>query len=343
LISLHNRYCLIILQFISTVSVYFIIFFEQNLTSSSKQNPKPIKIVFRNSQKILEREISVVVTSIHDMSISKKTNRTESLQQIEKLITRLTSLKKKVSLNYLFLFYFSVYLCYFILFFSFCVFQLEDTKKEEDLFFGKLKSRLQTLSSLTPTTQSTNTPTSTSNQTNTDSAINTTNNITNNNKIVNSMNSTTSINSIDQNRFFSVKLDRMLVDFMLREGLYQTAISFSKQTHIEDFVDVEIFVSAKKALDGLQQHNCKEALKWCSENKSKLKKLENDLEFSLLVQEFVEIAKTGAYLEAIEYARKSFTAFVQTNPKEIQTAMGLLVFSKDSAFSSRYDVNCFFF
>jgi len=224
---------------------------------------------------------------------------------------------------------------------------LEDSKKEEELFFGKMKARIQVLSAFSPQT----TPTTTEKMV-VDKPITSTQRIDSPTPVVanskekekekektkeNNNNTTTTL-PLDQNRFFTVKLERMLVDFMLREGLYQTASLFAKQTHIEELVDLEIFNSAKKVIEGLQQRNCKEALKWCADNKSKLKKIESDLEFNLLVQEFVEIARTGASIEAIEYARKSFTPFVQTNASEIQLAMGLLVFSKDTNFSSRYDV-----
>lgn len=38
-------------------------------------------------------------------------------------------------------------------------------------------------------------------------------------------------------------------------------------------MDLEIFAIARKVVGSLQNRDCKEALKWCSDNKSKLKKI----------------------------------------------------------------------
>jgi macrophage erythroblast attacher len=37
-------------------------------------------------------------------------------------------------------------------------------------------------------------------------------------------------------------------------------------------VDIDIFVDARKVVDALLKKDCSEALAWCAENKSKLKK-----------------------------------------------------------------------
>lgn len=39
-------------------------------------------------------------------------------------------------------------------------------------------------------------------------------------------------------------------------------------------VDIDVFVSGHKVIESLQQGNSAEALKWCQENKARLKKIE---------------------------------------------------------------------
>jgi len=58
-------------------------------------------------------------------------------------------------------------------------------------------------------------------------------------------------------------------------SLIGIASNLSKQS----LVDIEVFVSGHKVIESLQQGNCSEALKWCQENKARLRKIEvrNDL------------------------------------------------------------------
>jgi len=62
------------------------------------------------------------------------------------------------------------------------------------------------------------------------------------------------------------------VDYLLRQGCYETAIKFSTNTNLTEFVDIDIFLAGKKVLDCFEKKSCKEAILWCNENKSKLKK-----------------------------------------------------------------------
>lgn len=81
-----------------------------------------------------------------------------------------------------------------------------------------------------------------------------------------------------------------------------------------------MFLSARKVIDSLEAKSCKEALKWCAENRyftvdsyywikinarSRLKKLESSLEFDLHLQEFVELVRLHDLGGAITYAKKN--------------------------------------
>lgn len=87
-------------------------------------------------------------------------------------------------------------------------------------------------------------------------------------------------------KFHSMRVDRVMVDYMLREGLYDTAIqlaeeanitvsapTYRKSNNVKDLVDIDIFISSKKVIEGLNNHDCSEALQWCADNRSKLKKM----------------------------------------------------------------------
>lgn len=86
--------------------------------------------------------------------------------------------------------------------------------------------------------------------------------------------SVTAAEKQDQRRWRNIKLDRLVVDHMLREGYYDSALLLSKESNIEDLVDMNVFLTAKKVMDSLRQGDCTEALKWCNENKARLKKID---------------------------------------------------------------------
>ena len=70
-----------------------------------------------------------------------------------------------------------------------------------------------------------------------------------------------------------VRLNRLLVDYLLRYGYGSSAKAFAKEMGIEDLVDVEAFVQCSRVESSLQERRTTEALAWCSENKQALKKM----------------------------------------------------------------------
>jgi len=134
-----------------------------------------------------------------------------------------------------------------------------------------------------------------------------------------------------QRRWYKIRLDRIMVDYLLREGHYNAAILLAKDSNITELVDIDLFISAKRVIETLSQGDCKEALKWCNDNRSKLKKLNSNLEFNLRVQEFIELVRANSVLEAINYSRKHLAPFADTNMKEIQGAMVALAFRKETS------------
>ncbi|PRP76638.1 hypothetical protein PROFUN_04021 [Planoprotostelium fungivorum] len=131
-------------------------------------------------------------------------------------------------------------------------------------------------------------------------------------------------------RWHKIRLDRMMVDYLMKQGHYQTAIQLAKESNIEELVDLDIFLSAKRVVDRLKEGDCKEGLKWCNDNRSKLKKIQSTLEFSLRTQEFIELVRSQSYLESIQHARKYFQPAANEHMKEIQSVMATLAFLKDT-------------
>nr|GMC94141.1 protein MAEA homolog [Ipomoea batatas]GMC98221.1 protein MAEA homolog [Ipomoea batatas]GME10312.1 protein MAEA homolog [Ipomoea batatas] len=134
-------------------------------------------------------------------------------------------------------------------------------------------------------------------------------------------------NLSDWNR---TRLKRILVDYMLRMSYYDTATKFAESSNIEDLVDIDVFLEAKKVIDALHYKEVAPALAWCVDNKSRLKKSKSKFEFQLRLQEFIEMVRAENMMRAITYARKYLAPWGSTHMKELQRVMATLAFRSNT-------------
>lgn len=71
-----------------------------------------------------------------------------------------------------------------------------------------------------------------------------------------------------------IRLNRLLVDHMLRSGYSESARQLAAEKGIEDLVDLSVFVQCQRIAESLGRGETKEALTWCGENKMGLKKVQ---------------------------------------------------------------------
>ncbi|XP_059628213.1 protein MAEA homolog [Cornus florida] len=135
----------------------------------------------------------------------------------------------------------------------------------------------------------------------------------------------------------NTRLKRILVDYMLRMSYYDTAMKLAESSNIKEFVDIDVFLEAKKVIDALQNKEVAPALAWCAENKSRLKKSKSKFEFQLRLQEFIELVRAENNMRAITYARKYLAPWGATHLKELQRVMATLAF-KSSTECATYKV-----
>lgn len=125
------------------------------------------------------------------------------------------------------------------------------------------------------------------------------------------------------------RLDRLMVDYMLRHGYSDSAEAMSEQKGMQDLVDIETFKSMNRIRKALENGSVAEALAWCQENKKELRKMDSDLEFNLRYQQFIELIRTQdtpRKLEAIAHAKKYLLPYRDTHPDEVSTICGLLAY-----------------
>lgn len=126
------------------------------------------------------------------------------------------------------------------------------------------------------------------------------------------------------------RLDRMLVEYFLRTGYYNTAIRLANYSGIEDLTNIDLFMVSRDVEKALAEKDTSKCLAWCYENKSKLRKMKSTLEFSLRQQEFIELIQSNNRLEAVKHSRKHFVNLEDGQYLDVQRCMGLLAFPLDT-------------
>ncbi|XP_015265567.1 PREDICTED: macrophage erythroblast attacher [Gekko japonicus] len=129
------------------------------------------------------------------------------------------------------------------------------------------------------------------------------------------------------------RMDRMMVEHLLRCGYYNTAVKLARQSGIEDLVNIEMFLTAKEVEESLERQETMTCLAWCHDNKSRLRKMKSCLEFSLRIQEFIELIRQNKRLDAVRHARKHFSQAEGSQLDEVRQVMGMLAFPSDTHIS----------
>lgn len=132
------------------------------------------------------------------------------------------------------------------------------------------------------------------------------------------------------NQWRKVRLDRMLVDYFLRNGYYECANKLATDRGLKDLTNVDIYSAAAEVEAELYSQRTGRCLQWCADNKSKLRKLNSNMEFKIRIQEFIELVREDKRLEAVRYAKKHFSSYEEGQLQDIQHCMGMLAFPKDT-------------
>ncbi|KAF1986027.1 hypothetical protein K402DRAFT_394272 [Aulographum hederae CBS 113979] len=143
-----------------------------------------------------------------------------------------------------------------------------------------------------------------------------------------------SLADVKYDEWSRVRLDRLLVDYLLRQGYIESARQLATSKSILPLVSVEIdaFEACGRIEKSLRSGRLTEALVWCSDNKKELRKLNSCLEGELRFQQYIELVRSGEWRklgEATVYARKHLAG---GNDAEFAIrAAGLLAFTSDTS------------
>lgn len=139
-----------------------------------------------------------------------------------------------------------------------------------------------------------------------------------------------SLADVKYDEWSRVRLNRLLVDYLLRCGYEESARALAREKEIEELVDLEVFVQCHRIEESLRRRSTQECLAWCVEHRPMMKKLDNRLEFELRLQQYIELRRNGRLVEARQHARKYLIPHADIYPHEVNKAAGLLAFPPET-------------
>jgi macrophage erythroblast attacher len=83
-----------------------------------------------------------------------------------------------------------------------------------------------------------------------------------------------SVDDVRYQEWSRQRLDRLLVDYLLRHGYSASAVAMADRKGMGDLVDIETFMAMNKIRKSLEDGSVTEALVWCNENKKELRKMD---------------------------------------------------------------------
>ena len=83
-----------------------------------------------------------------------------------------------------------------------------------------------------------------------------------------------SLVDVKYDQWSRTRLERLMVDHMLRSGYSESARQMAREREVEDLVDINVFVQCQRVAESLRRGETKDALQWCGENKAALRKSE---------------------------------------------------------------------
>lgn len=120
----------------------------------------------------------------------------------------------------------------------------------------------------------------------------------------------------------SMEQDRLIADYLLAHGYIKSSKLIQEAKGVEFVVDHDLHVECRSIINDLHAHNVSTAIAWCSENGSRLRRLQSQLEFQLRLQHFIELVRSDKKLDAIQYARIHLTPpSMQHEDEATRTAM----------------------
>ncbi|OAF64117.1 hypothetical protein A3Q56_08179 [Intoshia linei] len=140
------------------------------------------------------------------------------------------------------------------------------------------------------------------------------------------------------NAFQKNQLYRFVVDYLLRNKCFDIANSIANDFNIRSLTDIDEFINLRKYLHDLAVGKTEEPIQWCVSNKSKLRKINSNIEQKIRIKIFYEFCVCGKIKEAISYA-SNFLVCKEFEWKFIQGIVSIVLFCKEGTTTHPLDIN----
>ncbi|KAI1335537.1 protein FYV10 [Xylariaceae sp. FL0016] len=147
-----------------------------------------------------------------------------------------------------------------------------------------------------------------------------------------------SVDDVKYEAWSRTRLDRLLVDYLLRQGYNDSARALAHEKGIELLADLSIFEQMSSIRKALLNGSVQEALAWCTAGDTKkiLRNMGSNIEFMLRFQQYIEIVRNRSAsrekaADALTYARKYLFPYRDTYPNEVLQACGMLAIPPGTA------------
>lgn len=134
----------------------------------------------------------------------------------------------------------------------------------------------------------------------------------------------------------SMRLDRIIVDHLLRDGDHDLANMFANATGVSHLTDVDFFHAERDVVDALRRRDCAPALSWCDQHRAKLRRMKSRLEFRLRIAQFVELVRADDASAAVRHARTHLAPWAHVETAELARVMACLAFRGGDTTCKRY-------
>ena len=74
-----------------------------------------------------------------------------------------------------------------------------------------------------------------------------------------------------------LRLDRFIIEYLVRQGYVMSARALAKEKGIEELVDLDVFHRCERIAAGLRKGRLDECLAWCAEHKVLIRKIDVSL------------------------------------------------------------------
>ncbi|KAI1410153.1 protein FYV10 [Hypoxylon sp. FL1857] len=144
-----------------------------------------------------------------------------------------------------------------------------------------------------------------------------------------------SVDDVKYEGWSRTRLDRLIVDYLLRHGYNGSARALAQEKGIEPLVDLDTFEQMSRIRKCLLNRSVTEALAWCTagDTKKELRKMDSNLEFMLRFQQYIELVRDSStkLADSVAYANKFLVPYRNTYKKEVLQACGMLALPPGSA------------